>query len=371
MAKKCLGWLLILILLPTFVWASGFSDPQNEWEFGNGYGPVTVFHQWTLTTSNSNANIELQQAVSTVYPGETYAGAVTSTSSLASDNITMTYSVPSTVTVSVPNYLQIYVNSSVSLAFHFIVTDTSGNAVTLTAQIISPGCASLSSTSADIWDTVFVTLTSAQTILNNISTVQISTSMGSNSLSSSPIYLDNLITTSQNPAAACNTPTPTPTPVLTAIPTPTGTIFTPTYTPTGSITPTPTPTIFITPTPTATATPMCPISVYPNPMNFQAGPNSFPPGPYVNHCPNDPYGCIKFDCVPFGSTLKIYTISLELVQTFGPNSIIPMGNGNGRIIWDGDNSNQDPVAAGIYFYLITNPLGHWTGKFAIEQARPN
>jgi hypothetical protein len=95
-----------------------------------------------------------------------------------------------------------------------------------------------------------------------------------------------------------------------------------------------------------------------------------------------------------GSTLKIYTISLQHVRTFvaDPTDIYyhrpvpvsaspPLNNCDpgkydntypnlGQIVWDGTNENRNPVSAGIYFYVYEGgSVGKVTGKFAIKRAR--
>lgn len=71
-----------------------------------------------------------------------------------------------------------------------------------------------------------------------------------------------------------------------------------------------------------------------------------------------------FDCLQPGSSLKIYTIALSLVREY--NSTGPTQT------WDGLNGESNPVAAGIYFYVIQDPSGQKTvGKFAVSRAKVN
>ncbi len=171
--------------------------------------------------------------------------------------------------------------------------------------------------------------------------------------------------------------TPTKTPTLTLVPTSTKTVSsTPTLSPTKTVTQTPTFTITISPTftetqtptvtltrtstntpgPTATATPTCPSPLFPNPVDFQAGHRPA-------QCPGG-INCVVFDCLPAGSTLKIYTIALSLVREFDATGTV--------VTWDGLNGEADPVAAGVYFYTIQDPKGNRTiGKFAVARAKVN
>ena len=41
----------------------------------------------------------------------------------------------------------------------------------------------------------------------------------------------------------------------------------------------------------------------------------------------------------------------------------------GQVIWEGDNDDRNPVAAGIYLYLIEGNGGPYKGKLAIKRAR--
>ena len=62
--------------------------------------------------------------------------------------------------------------------------------------------------------------------------------------------------------------------------------------------------------------------------------------------------------------MKIYTIALSLVREFDSTGTV--------VTWDGLNGEEDPVAAGVYFYTIQDPTGKRTiGKFAVSHARTN
>ena len=70
---------------------------------------------------------------------------------------------------------------------------------------------------------------------------------------------------------------------------------------------------------------------------------------------------ITFDSLPVGSTIKLFTLSAHLVRTLPVDS-------TGMAKWDRKNSSGDPVASGIYLYLISDSQGHETkGKLAIIQ----
>jgi hypothetical protein len=102
-------------------------------------------------------------------------------------------------------------------------------------------------------------------------------------------------------------------------------------------------------------------------MDFEHNP------PYNNLCPSG-NACIKFGCVPVGSTLKIYTVSLALVRVFLPNDEnfqISTNGSVGTFFWDGTNGDRNPVSAGFYLYVIEGPAGRTIGKLAISRSRNN
>ncbi len=147
------------------------------------------------------------------------------------------------------------------------------------------------------------------------------------------------------------TATPTITPTATATGTPTDT-FTPTDSPTITDTPTATPTPTVTNTATVTNTP----TITPTPTAtlapFQVWPNPFNPVYAVN-------GVLKAYQVPPGSTMTLYTVSGEPVNTVGET--------NGLILWDGRNKNGHIVSSGIYYYVIQNSGKLlYRGKLLIE-----
>ncbi len=101
-----------------------------------------------------------------------------------------------------------------------------------------------------------------------------------------------------------------------------------TTTPTPTYTPTATPTPSSTSTPTATPTSTPPIRLWPDPYN-----PSFAVG-----------GVLKVSFLPRGSTVGIYTVAGEWVQT--------VTEVHGTATWDGRNSLGTMVSSGIYFYVV-------------------
>jgi len=62
--------------------------------------------------------------------------------------------------------------------------------------------------------------------------------------------------------------------------------------------------------------------------------------------------------VPGETTIKIYTLSGELVKQLRP------GTGK-EIVWDGKAENGEPVASGIYLYTYESPKEKGIGKFTV------
>ncbi len=143
---------------------------------------------------------------------------------------------------------------------------------------------------------------------------------------------------------ATSTDSPSPTDTLTATPSGTPTMTatvtsspSPTDTPTVTYTSTftSTPTLSSTPTvsPTTTLTP----TVTPTPIGLHVWPNPFTLQKAVG-------GVLKAYLCPSGSSLEIYTVSGELVNT--------EREVNGLIEWDGRNDFGNKVSSGIYYYAI-------------------
>lgn len=81
---------------------------------------------------------------------------------------------------------------------------------------------------------------------------------------------------------------------------------------------------------------------------------------------------LEFRGVPIGSSVRIYTIRGELVQTlhhdgFTPNPDGTRGEGEatGMIEWDLRTKDNLEIAPGLYIYHVTSDLGDSVGKFAV------
>lgn len=108
---------------------------------------------------------------------------------------------------------------------------------------------------------------------------------------------------------------------------------TPTVTATASNTPTPT----STGTPTFTPTPTCVTYVWPNPYN---------PGRAYN-------GTLKISCMNAQSKVSIFTVSGELIQTLDQSNACQFaGMWGTSYCWDGRNKQKQPVATGVYLYVV-------------------
>jgi len=123
------------------------------------------------------------------------------------------------------------------------------------------------------------------------------------------------------------TPTETATPTSTPTPSSTPTV---TLTPTITKTPTETPTVTASPTRTPTATPTPLLYVWPIPFN---------PKTAVG-------GVMKASVAPVGSTMSLFTVSGEKVNTLQEEG--------GMIRWDGRNAQGQMVADGTYYYVVKN-----------------
>ena len=93
-------------------------------------------------------------------------------------------------------------------------------------------------------------------------------------------------------------------------------------------------------------------TVVPNLSNVRAYPNPWRVDKHANTS-------VKFDGMPAGSTVKIFTIAAEEVKKLSADSA-------GSVSWDRTNDSGQSVASGVYIYLIIDPQGNQTsGKLAI------
>ena len=100
----------------------------------------------------------------------------------------------------------------------------------------------------------------------------------------------------------------------------------------------------------STASDLSNVVVYPNPVDFN----------------NLSGGLIKFVNLTANPTLRIWTISGELVNTIVPDTPGNFGN-DGRIEWDGKNKEGVNVNRGLYMYLITDEAGRRkAGKLVVK-----
>jgi hypothetical protein len=74
------------------------------------------------------------------------------------------------------------------------------------------------------------------------------------------------------------------------------------------------------------------------------------------------YRRLYFDHLPQKCTIRIYTMSGELIQTLEHNSALD----DGKEFWDLLTKDNMEVAYGLYFFHVDAPgIGEKTGKFAI------
>jgi|SRR6185312_9344913 len=86
------------------------------------------------------------------------------------------------------------------------------------------------------------------------------------------------------------------------------------------------------------------VRVYPNPWRADRDPNAL----------------IKFDHIPSGAAVKIFTLSGRLVRTLSVDGT--------QAEWDRINDSGQMVASGIYLFAVNDAQGHQTtGKLAIIQ----
>jgi len=95
--------------------------------------------------------------------------------------------------------------------------------------------------------------------------------------------------------------------------------------------------------PVAATSTMSGVKVYPNPWRVDKHANM----------------SVKVEGVPAASTVKFFTVSGREVKTL-------LADSGGVANWDRMNDNGEPVASGIYIYLIIDPQGNdASGKVAI------
>jgi hypothetical protein len=70
---------------------------------------------------------------------------------------------------------------------------------------------------------------------------------------------------------------------------------------------------------------------------------------------------LKFEGVPAGSVIKLFTIAAQEVKVLAADA-------SGSASWDRTNTSGERVASGVYIYLIIDPQGNETsGKLAVIQ----
>jgi hypothetical protein len=88
------------------------------------------------------------------------------------------------------------------------------------------------------------------------------------------------------------------------------------------------------------------------------------PNPYIvrnNWEPSSDYSRIAFTHLPDQCTIRIYTLSGDLLRTLEHNSTALDGNEN----WDLLTKNNQKIASGIYIFHVDSPYGEKIGKFAV------
>ena len=68
---------------------------------------------------------------------------------------------------------------------------------------------------------------------------------------------------------------------------------------------------------------------------------------------------IEFQHIPDECTIRIYTLSGELVRTIEHNDM------NGYARWNLLSENSQQVASGVYLYHVESPYGERLGRFSI------
>jgi hypothetical protein len=92
------------------------------------------------------------------------------------------------------------------------------------------------------------------------------------------------------------------------------------------------------------------------------------PNPYVEGAgwdlkpnPTDPTGTkIAFTRLPMASTVRIFTLAGDLVET-----LVPEDQDAGTNYWDLISRNGQDIVSGIYLYSVESPTGSTIGKFVV------
>ncbi len=88
------------------------------------------------------------------------------------------------------------------------------------------------------------------------------------------------------------------------------------------------------------------------------------PNPYIvrnNWEPSGDYSRIAFTHLPDKCTIRIYTLSGDLLRTLEHDSPVLDGNEN----WDLLTKNNQKIASGVYIYHVESTYGEKIGKFAV------
>lgn len=86
------------------------------------------------------------------------------------------------------------------------------------------------------------------------------------------------------------------------------------------------------------------LRVYPNPYR----PDGSNPNAGHRYSPDDPLSGVIFDSLPPETTVKVYTVTGQLVRALGPPA-------TGRLQWDARNADGHDVASGVYLAVFTSP----------------
>jgi hypothetical protein len=85
------------------------------------------------------------------------------------------------------------------------------------------------------------------------------------------------------------------------------------------------------------------------------------PNPYIGRAAwqmDDGIRKLEFIHLPQDATVRIYTLSGDLVQTLEHS-------GSGTLVWNMLSENNQAIAPGLYFYHVESEVGSKVGKFAV------